>query len=85
LDQHFDAMFSAFHMHSQDKTNRRLDILTILSAIFMPSTLMAGIWGMNVEFMPELKLSFAYPVALGLMAALGAGMFCFFRKKGWFK
>lgn len=84
LDHRLDAMFSTFQMHSQDKTNRRLGILTILSAIFMPITLMAGIWGMNFEFMPELKLSFAYPVALGLMAALGAGMFYFFRKKGWF-
>jgi magnesium transporter len=84
LDQHLDAMFSSFQMHSQDKTNRRLGILTILSAIFMPITLLAGIWGMNFEFMPELKLPFAYPVALGLMAALGVGMFYFFRKKGWF-
>jgi len=84
LDQHLDAMFASFQMHSQDKTNRRLGMLTILSAIFMPITLLAGIWGMNFEFMPELKLPFAYPVALGVMATLGVGMFYFFRKKGWF-
>ena len=38
-------------MHAQEKTNRRLGMLTILSAIFMPITLLAGIWGMNFEGM----------------------------------
>jgi magnesium transporter len=70
-------------MHAQDKTNRRLNMLTILSAIFMPVTLLAGIWGMNFELMPELRYRFAYPVALGLMVAVGMGMYRFFRRTGW--
>ena len=57
--------------------------VTILSAIFMPSTLLAGIWGMNFEWMPELKVPFAYPIALGLMGLIGTGMYLFFRRKGW--
>ena len=83
LNQRIGALHSAFQMHAQDKTNRRLNMLTILSAIFMPSTLLAGIWGMNFEIMPELKYPFAYPLALGFMTAVGVGMYLFFRRTGW--
>jgi magnesium transporter len=83
LDQRFGSLRAAFQMHAQDKTNRRLNMLTVLSAIFMPVTLLAGIWGMNFALMPELQYRFAYPVALGLMAAVGFGMYRFFRRTGW--
>jgi magnesium transporter len=59
-------------------------MLTILSAIFMPVTLLASIWGMNFATMPELGLPYAYPIALGVMVAVGSGMYLFFRKTGWF-
>jgi len=84
LDGQIGDLRSGFQMHAQDKTNRRLNLLTILSAIFMPSTLLAGIWGMNFEWMPELKVPFAYPIALGLMGLIGSGMYLFFRRTGWF-
>jgi magnesium transporter len=83
LDQRIESLRSAFQMHAQDKTNRRLNMLTILSAIFMPVTLLASIWGMNFEIMPELKYPFAYPLALGFMTAVGLGMYLFFRRTGW--
>jgi magnesium transporter len=84
VDQRIISLRTDFQMHAQEKTNRRLGILTILSAIFMPLTLMAGIWGMNFEHMPELAYWFMYPVALGSMAVVGVGMFLFFRRSGWF-
>jgi magnesium transporter len=84
LDQRVGALRAGFEMHAQDKTNRRLGMLTILSAIFMPVTLLAGIWGMNFESMPELKFPSSYPIALGFMALVGWGMHRFFRKGGWF-
>jgi len=83
LDGRVAALRVGFQMHAQEQTNRRLGMLTILSAIFMPVTLLAGIWGMNFEVMPELKFAYAYPVALGLMAVVGAGMYLFFRRGGW--
>jgi len=83
-DGRIGALRAGFQMHAQDKTNRKLGMLTILSAIFMPITLLAGIWGMNFETMPELKFSFSYPTALGLMVLIGAGMYLFFRRGGWF-
>jgi len=79
-----NALRFAFQMHAQEKTNRRLGVLTILSAIFMPITLLAGIWGMNFQNMPELGYPFAYPMALGLMVMIGLGMYFFFRRAGWF-
>ena len=83
VDQRIGALLSAFQMNAQEKTNRRLNMLTILSAVFMPVTLLAGIWGMNFEIMPELTIPFAYPLALGFMVVVGAGMYLFFRKTGW--
>jgi len=84
LDERVGALRAGFQMYAQDKTNRRLGMLTILSAIFMPITLLAGIWGMNFEVMPELKYPFAYPAALGFMGVVGAVMYLFFRRTGWF-
>ena len=79
-----DFTAAGFEMHAQDKTNRRLNMLTILSAIFMPITLLSGIWGMNFEFMPELKYTFAYFLALGFMSLVGWAMYFLFRRKGYF-
>lgn len=73
-----------FSMHQQDQTNRRLAILTVISAVFLPLTLLAGVYGMNFEFMPELAYRYAYPVALGVMAVIAAGMLVYFRRRGWF-
>lgn len=84
LDERINALNTAFQMNAQDKTNHRLNRLTVLSAIFMPITLLAGIWGMNFEIMPELKFILGYPIALGAMALIGVGMFFSFRKDGWF-
>lgn len=72
-----------FENLQQDKTNRRLGFLTIISAIFLPLTLMAGIYGMNFDFMPELHYKFSYPLALGGMAAVALGLFLYFRSRGW--
>jgi magnesium transporter len=49
----------------------------------MPITLLAGIWGMNFETMPELKYVFSYPMALGIMALIGISMYLYFRKHSW--
>ena len=84
LDRRIGDLRSGFQMNAQDKTNRRLNLLTILTAIFTPITLLAGIWGMNFETMPELKFPFAYPIAIGLMVVIGAGMYQYFRRSGWF-
>jgi magnesium transporter len=84
LDNKISDMRAELQMRAQEKTNHRLAVLTVFSAIFMPLTLLAGIWGMNFENMPELKSSIGYPLALGSMTFIGTAMYLFFRKGGWF-
>ena len=84
LDNKIGDMRAEIQMHAQEKTNHRLAVLTVFSAIFMPLTLLAGIWGMNFEAMPELKSPIGYPLAIGSMVLIGSAMYLFFRKGGWF-
>ena len=51
----------------------------------MPLTLLAGIYGMNFERMPELSWAYGYPVVLGAMALISAIMLFFFYRRGWFE
>ena len=69
--------------HMQDKTNQRLGLLTIISAIFLPLTLLAGIYGMNFDTMPELHFAYGYPVIMGAMAAIAFLMRLYFKRKEW--
>lgn len=69
----------------QSKTNQRLRILTILSAIYMPLTLIAAIYGMNFRIMPELSWHYGYPITLIIMLGLACGLLIYFARKGWFR
>ena len=69
----------------QDKTNKRIRLLTILSAVFMPLTLIAGIYGMNFRYMPEISWHFGYPLVIVMMLVLAGGLLSVFYRKGWFK
>jgi magnesium transporter len=63
--------------------NQVMKTLTALTVILMVPTLIAGVYGMNFEQMPELHWAHGYPLALALMALAGAGLFVYFRRKGW--
>ena len=69
----------------QEKVNNRLRILTIVSAVFMPLTLITGIYGMNFRYMPELYWRYSYPVVLGIMLLIFAVMMWTSFRKGLFK
>jgi Mg2+ and Co2+ transporter CorA len=84
LEKHITELRSRHETHQQERINRRLAVLTVLSAIFLPLTLLTGIWGMNFAFMPELQAPEAYPIALAFMLFLAASMFYFFWRSGWF-
>ncbi|MGP4105471.1 magnesium/cobalt transporter CorA [Virgibacillus sp. L01] len=66
------------------QTNRTMQILTIISVIFMPLTFIVGVYGMNFTYMPELDLKYGYLVVWLIMIGLASGMYFWFRKKGWF-
>jgi len=67
-----------------NKMNEVMKVLTIIATIFIPLTFIAGIYGMNFEFMPELKWRWGYFIVLFVMSMIGVLMFFFFKKKKWF-
>ncbi|MDI6894670.1 MAG: magnesium/cobalt transporter CorA [Bacillota bacterium] len=67
-----------------DRLNVIMQRLTLITTIFMPLTLIAGIYGMNFHHMPELAWRYGYPATLLLMVITGYGMYRWFRARGWF-
>ena len=53
------------------------------ATIFIPLTFVAGLYGMNFEFMPELKWKYSYFILIGVMVVIAVVMLRFFRKRGW--
>ena len=66
-----------------NKMNEVMKVLTIMSSIFIPVTFIAGVYGMNFEFMPELKSPVGYAVVWLVMLSIMGGMVFYFRKKKW--
>ncbi|WP_240627387.1 magnesium/cobalt transporter CorA [Thermoflavimicrobium daqui] len=66
------------------RMNKIMMTLTVITTIFMPLTFIAGIYGMNFDYMPELKWRYGYFIILGVMAIIGSGLFLWFKYKGWF-
>jgi magnesium transporter len=66
-----------------NRMNEVMKVLTIVASIFVPLTFMAGIYGMNFEYMPELGVRAGYPILMGAMAIVAFGMVVFFWLKGW--
>jgi magnesium transporter len=60
-----------------------MKVLTIIATIFMPLTFIAGIYGMNFEYMPELRWKWGYPAVLAVMGVIAVIMVIYFRKKKW--
>ncbi|RMF00158.1 MAG: magnesium and cobalt transport protein CorA [Bacteroidetes bacterium] len=65
------------------QANQVMQLLTIITAIFVPITFLAGVYGMNFTYMPELDWPHAYFGVLGIMAVIALGMVVYFRRKGW--
>jgi magnesium transporter len=63
--------------------NGIIKIFSVAAVVFLPPTLVASIYGMNFEFIPELKWPFGYPFAIGLMILSALLPYWFFKRKGW--
>ena len=65
------------------KQNRIMTILTVVTTIFMPLTLIVGWYGMNFKYMPELQWKISYPVVIAVSLVIGVGGLIYFKKKRW--
>lgn len=65
------------------RTNDAMKVLTVVATIFIPLTFIAGVYGMNFAYMPELDHPWGYPLAMTFMAGLGISMYLAFRRRGW--
>ncbi|GAB6068583.1 magnesium/cobalt transporter CorA [Methylothermus subterraneus] len=63
--------------------NQIIKIFSIAAVVFLPPTLVASIYGMNFDLMPELHWPWGYPMALGLMLVAGIAPYWYFKRKGW--
>ncbi|MCE7066893.1 magnesium/cobalt transporter CorA [Dyadobacter sp. CY326] len=86
VDSYRELVASLADVHLSTISNRMNSVmktLTIFSAVFMPLTFIVGVYGMNFENMPELKLQYGYYYVWGLMAVVTTGLIFYFKSKKW--
>lgn len=77
------SLIDFYMMLNTNAMNQVIQTLTVISTIFIPLTFIVGIYGMNFEFIPELKWKFGYYATLILMLFITILMLCWFKKKRW--
>ncbi|MEX1314568.1 MAG: CorA family divalent cation transporter, partial [Desulfotignum sp.] len=87
IDTYRDLLTDQLNIHNSVTANRMNDImkvLTIFAAVFIPLTFIAGIYGTNFEYLPELKYRYSYFVFWGVLIVLAGALLYQFRKNRWF-
>ncbi len=72
-----------YKAHLDIKQNRIITVLTVVTTVFLPLTLIAGWYGMNFRYMPELEWRWGYPVIIAVSIVIVTGSLWFFHKKKW--
>ena len=72
-----------YHAQLEVRQNRIMTLLTVVTTIFMPLTLLVGWYGMNFRYMPELEWRFGYPVVIVVSIVIAFSCLLFFKKKKW--
>lgn len=86
LDQNREILTNAanlYHGSLSTNMNNVMKVLAIISTVFMPLSFLAGLYGMNFKYMPELESPYGYPIVLGVMVLVIISMFFYFRNKKW--
>jgi magnesium transporter len=86
IDTYRDMISDQLNLYNSVISNRMSDImkvLTIFAAIFIPLTFIVGIYGTNVEYLPELHFKHSYFVFWGVMITVAAVMLLFFKRRKW--
>jgi magnesium transporter len=86
IDLHRDivsGVMDAIMAQTNNRLNQVMKTLTVLSTMLMSASLIAGIYGMNFRYMPELQWRYGYFGALGIMAGVVVGLGVYFKRIGW--
>lgn len=86
LESSRERLVGVFELHlavNGHQLNQIMRVLTVVSTVFIPLTFIAGIYGMNFKYMPELEYEWAYPAVWVLMVATALGMAHWFRTRQW--
>ncbi len=86
IETYRDLVSSLMDLHLSSisyRMNVVMKVLTIISTIFIPLTFLAGVYGMNFRYFPELEWQYAYPTFWGICLVLFIGMMFYFKKKKW--
>jgi magnesium transporter len=77
------GMLDIYLSSVSNRMNEIMKVLTIIATIFIPLTFIAGVYGMNFRYMPELEQHWGYPLVLIVMALIACVMLVYFRRKKW--
>lgn len=87
IDTYRDLLTDQLNIYNSVMANRMNDImkvLTIFAAIFIPLTFIAGIYGTNFDYLPELRYKYSYFIFWGVLVVIAGALLCYFKKKKWF-
>lgn len=83
LRDHTIQVRDLYHAQLEVRQNRIMTLLTVVTTIFMPLTLIVGWYGMNFRYMPELESPLGYPIVIAVSIAIAVGCLLFFKRKKW--
>ena len=84
LEKKAESLRLQYMLIQQEKSTRKINVLTIIQAIFVPLTFIAGVYGMNFVNMPELNWHYGYLYTWLAFVGLAGGLMIYFNRKGWF-
>ena len=76
-------LVDAYISITSHQLNSTMRVLTVITAIFVPLSFLAGLYGMNFDYIPELKIENGYFILLGVMGVLSAALIWMFRRMRW--
>jgi magnesium transporter len=77
------GMLDIYLSSISNKMNETMKVLTVFASIFIPLTFIAGVYGMNFEYMPELEWKWSYPILWGVFILISVSLLRYFKKKNW--
>ena len=82
--EHLYDLLNMYHTTLSSHLNEIMRVLTIITVVFIPITFIAGIYGTNFEYMPELKWKYGYAAMWAVILLIVLGMIWYFKRKKWF-